>query len=174
MSKKLSDKRLNRVAEAECKVIGYWKEGVSLENDSGKTINELILQTAIGRWRLAYDHRYHANRLLSSNPPHYRSAVSRYYYAMYHSLRACVYIYNMGDDFQEHSKLPLKIPADFPQSMEWQIKMKNARLTRNRADYEPFPRSDRVWQRNANNLKTDADQLIIVSRNYLKNKGCEI
>jgi hypothetical protein len=90
---------------------------------------------------------------------------------MYHAMRSCVFIFHDGDDHQEHSVLPLHIPQDFDSGVDWQNKLKNARLARNKADYEPYPKSDRAWQKTAATIKNDADLLLTASRNYLKSKG---
>src|SRR5260221_8119402 len=164
--------RLKRIAQAECRVIASWKEGVSLERDSGRQIQQLLCMVAADRWWLAQAHRGHANKLLGARPALYRSAVSRYYYSMYHAMRACVFIFHQGDDHQEHSALPLKIPIDFDPATDWQNKLKNARLARNRADYEAYPKADKSWRKAAFSMKGDADLLIATARQYLKIKGC--
>lgn len=175
MSQIFPDTRLIRISKATQKDIEYWKEGVSLQHDADKTIPQLICLVASDRWRLAYQIRYHANKLLRSKPAHYRSSISRYYYTMYHAMRACAYVYYEGDDFSSHSKLPLSIPEDFPNGADdWQRKLKYAHLIRNRADYDPYPKSDKAWQKYAYFLKTDADQLLRLARTYLQNKGCNI
>jgi hypothetical protein len=45
---------------------------------------------------------------------------------------------------------------------------------RNRADYDPYPKAEIKFLLNCQTIKTDADQLIIDSRNYLRSKGCVI
>lgn len=114
MPRVLPNNRLNRLAKATNEQIKYWKEGVSLQNDSGQTVPQLINKAVADRWHFAYEHRHNANKLLKSKPPLYRSAISRYYYAMYHAMRACVFVFKEGDDYQEHIKLQSHIPNDFP------------------------------------------------------------
>ena len=89
-------------------------------------------------------------------------------------MRACAFICHEGDDYEEHSKLPLNIPPDFDTAVDWQNKLKDARLARNNADYEAYPKSDRAWQKTAEVIKSDADLLLTTSRNYLKTKGCTL
>ena len=172
MPRVLSNNRLNRLAKATKNQIEYWKEGASLENDSGRTIPQLIINAAADRWRLAYEHRRNANKLINSKPPLYRSAISRYYYSMYHAMRACVFVFNGGDDYQEHSKLQSHIPRNFPSGPNWKNILKDAREHRNRADYEPYPKSDSAWKQSALSLKNDADLFLAKTRIYLQNKGC--
>lgn len=172
MPKILPNNRLIRLVEGTSEQINYWKEGVSLQKDSGRTIPELINRAAADRWYFAYEHRHNANKLLKSKPPLYRSAISRYYYSMYHAMRACVFVFHGGDDYQEHGKLPLHIPSDFPSEANWQNMLRNARVLRNRADYEPYPKSNVAWKQDALDLKKDADLLLSQARTYLENKGC--
>ena len=174
MPKALPDKRLIRLAEATNVEINYWKEGVSLQKDSGRTIRELISKAAADRWHFAYEHRHDANKLLRSKPPLYRSAISRYYYSMYHAIRACVFVSHGGDDHQEHRELPLYIPRDFPPEPNWQNMLRNARVLRNRADYEPYPKSNKAWRLHAFRLKKNADLLLSTTRTFLQNKGCTL
>ncbi len=172
MARVLSENRRNRLAKATQNQIEDWKEGVSLQNDSGLTISQLISNTAADRWRFAYENRHNANKLLRSRPPLYRSAISRYYYSMYHAMRACVFVNYQGDDYEQHSKLPQHIPDDFPSSPYWQNILKDARNVRNRADYEPYPKSNTAWKPNALQLKNETDLLLSTTRTYLRSKGC--
>ena len=50
-----------------------------------------------------------AERLVGENLC-YRASVSRSYYAMYHAMRAAVFVFHGGDDHQEHKILPAKHP----------------------------------------------------------------
>ena len=168
----LSNDRLIRVSKATKSIIDNWEEGVSLQNVSGHDIASLMRLVASDRWRLGVEHRRQANIILKQVKPLYRSAISRYYYAMYHSMRACVYIYYRGDDNEKHMSLPQNIPADFDTSVNWQNTLKTARETRNRADYDPYPKTDLAWRKYALDIRTDADQLALVTRAYLRRKGC--
>ena len=165
--------RLKRIAEATCDHVRTWKEGVALERDAGKPIGDLLCKVAVDRWALAFRLRAQANQLLNSH--HYRSAISRYYYSMYHSMRACVFIHHEGDDHEKHSELPLYIPPSFdPAGTNWQTKLKDARLLRNRVDYESYPKSEHAWQPDAQTIRQDANLLLKVSRHYLALKGCTL
>jgi uncharacterized protein (UPF0332 family) len=164
--------RLVRVSKSRKEVIDNWAEGVSLCNDSGQTIPELMQLVSVDRWCLACEHRRQANRLRKISM--YRSSVSRYYYAMYHAIRACIYIFHGGDDHEKHLDLPKNIPADFDPGVNWQNKLKDARELRNDSDYNPYPKSDLAWRAAAENLKVDADRLISLTRTYLISKGCKL
>src|ERR1700730_12474750 len=171
----LPSKRLLRVSQAPGELIQSWNERISLAKDSGRTVTELLEKVAADRWTFASTQRAHAEILMKQKPPLYRSAISRYYYAMYHAMRACVLLWNPGDDHEEHNKLPLHIPPDFDQKkVNWQVKLKDARLARNRADYEPYPKANTAWRGVAITLQSDTEDLLRVSRLYLRTKGCSL
>jgi uncharacterized protein (UPF0332 family) len=170
ISKRFPTRRLRRIAEAKGSLINAWKEGASIEADSGETVDDLMRRIATDRLRLARIHKRHAQAFISMTPPQYRSGVSRFYYAMYHAMRACAYLYHKGDDHNAHADLPLKIPQDFPTSSQWQTKLKEAHLARNMADYDPYPMD---WKTVVRTLGQDADDLIAAARIYLKNMGCK-
>lgn len=176
MAKILPNKRLIDISKAPKNIITHWKFGVLIESDSGRPISHLTYLVAADRWYLAYEYKRHANRLLKLRPALYRSAISRYYYSMYHAMRACSYVFHGGDDYERHNDLPSHIPLDFPPSPKgnWQNTLKDARETRNRADYDPYPKSDKAWKPDAMSLKSNADKLLLVSRNYLRSKGCTL
>jgi uncharacterized protein (UPF0332 family) len=166
--------RLRRAAQATIKEIERWKEGADLVRHHASAIHDIVLEAACDRWRLACKHHSGGNKLLQIEPPQYRSAISRFYYSMYHAMRACVYLFHEGDDHQEHSKLPQYIPADFP-GTDWQQILKDARLARNIADYDPYPMMGRGgWKKQALDLRRRASQLIMESKTYLKSKGCKL
>jgi uncharacterized protein (UPF0332 family) len=169
---RLSHARLKRIGEAHASLLENWREGVSLTSDSGLTIEALKLGVASARWKLAAEYRRDAKKLLKLSRPPFRSVISRFYYAMYHSMRAVCYVFHDGDDHQSHSNLPLHIPDDFPDAAIWRNTFKNARLTRNAADYDPYPKSGKIWQRQAEAIRTDAEALLAETRNYLRSKGC--
>jgi uncharacterized protein (UPF0332 family) len=102
----------------------------------------------------------------------YRLAVSRYYYAMYHAMRAAAYKYYGGDDHEEHRTLPGKAPDDMPNSALLGNALKNARERRNAADYEPYPKSNAAWMTDATDLRSSARLMLTDVRNYLRVKGC--
>lgn len=145
--------------------------GESLAARTGYSINDLRNKAVTDRLRLASSILKSAEQLLMSPNPSYRTTVSRAYYAMYHTVRALSYFANGGDDHQEHSKLPGNIPRDFSSLIHWENKLKQARLDRNRADYDPYPKKDEKFEPIAQDLVHSARQLLPVTRQYLKTKG---
>jgi uncharacterized protein (UPF0332 family) len=169
---RLSHVRLKRIGEASASLVNNWREGVSLVSDSGRTIDALTLEVAVARWKLATEYRRDAKKLAGLDRPPFRSVVSRFYYAMYHAMRAACYLYHGGDDHQSHSELPSHIPDDFPDAEIWKNNLKSARLLRNAADYDPYPKSPGFWQGKAAAIKRDAESLLAETRRYLRLKGC--
>jgi uncharacterized protein (UPF0332 family) len=175
MPKILPRKRFLRVSMAASDTIKSWKEGISLAQDSGQTLDKLMAKVAADRLAFAYSQYAHARKLMKSTPGLYRSAISRYYYAMYHAVRACVFISNSGDEYEAHSILPSHIPPNFdPTGRDWQGVLKSARFDRNRADYEPYPKNNGAWRKTAMALQSDAADLLKVARLYLRGKGCAL
>jgi hypothetical protein len=93
---------------------------------------------------------------------------------MYHCFRAVSYYTHGGDDHEEHTVLPSRIPNDFPNRDVWENNLKNARLERNRADYDPYPRQDRRFEVVATDVIQKARLLIPIAVQYLRSKGCRL
>jgi hypothetical protein len=93
---------------------------------------------------------------------------------MYHSARAIVYYVARGDDHEAHAVLPKHLPNDFPDRDDWENEIKTARLERNRADYDPYPKSDRSFATTARTTTTTATNFLAASKRYLARKGCDI
>lgn len=110
---------------------------------------------------------------MQTSPPLYRDAVSRFYYGMYHGLRAVSYHFHGGDDHEAHSELPRYVPAGFPDADLWSNRLKSARERRNSADYDPHPASPAAWRLIAEELETHATELIATVRHHLRAEGCQ-
>ena len=111
---------------------------------------------------------------MATRPPQFRSAISRFYYAMYHAARACVFLENQGDDFQEHTVLPSHLPAQLDSAIDWSLKLNEARLLRNRADYESYPKSIYAWRQHAEEIRVDTSALLRASKLFLQKLGCTL
>jgi hypothetical protein len=77
-----------------------------------------------------------------------------------------------GDDFEEHDKVANGLPADLPDVELWRNKIKDARLKRNEADYEPFMSSDPQFKSASAATLRVADDFFRVCLTYLRSKGC--
>jgi uncharacterized protein (UPF0332 family) len=170
----LAAARRIRIAKATKVLFDQWGEGVDLVASAGLPIDQLRLHAASARLLLAYGHRRDGDLLLQARPPRSRSAISRFYYAMYHAMRAAVFVDHGGDDHEQHSVLPGHVPRNFPTPGVWQNALKSAREHRNKADYDPYPGAPATWSKIAATLKKDADQLLLLTKQYLVGKGCTI
>lgn len=168
----LTEDQLLRVAKADVKTVGLWNAGVVLFRDAGESI--FHSQCRVVAARLAHGDltRAHGTTVMAMPQPIFRLAVNRFYYAMYDYMRAVVYFSTRGDDHQEHSVLPQAIPDDFPQRAQWQTTLKDARLGRNSADYDPYPYDDVNWQALAQQLQIRANDLPAYCLQYLRQRGC--
>jgi len=162
---------LVRVTKAKKNDVERWKEGRHLET-SGRTVEELVDRAVADRYEFAIQFFRTAERAFSDRRPMYRLAVSRYYYSMYHALRAAAYKHHGGDDHEEHRTLPGKIPDDMPNYALLGNTLKNARERRNAADYEPYPKSNLAWEVDAADLRDSARMVLNEVRTYLRAKGC--
>ena len=170
----IDTKRLIRVGQAKCKEQAAWKEGIDLERASGQSIESLQVRVATARIFLAKEMHGYSKLAMKLPKPLYRLAISRAYYSMYHAIRAAAYLHYAGDDHQQHSDLPQKVPSDFPDYEKWANQLKSAREYRNQADYDPYPRSQVYWRRVATLVTNDANELAPLTAKYLRAKGCKL
>ena len=173
MTRRITDSELLLISKAKQEKLKNYSEGVSLAARSGKSIEELRVKVAKDRLALAQQQLIAAKKAIDSTSSLSRTAVSRAYYAMYHAARAATYISFGGDDHEEHSKLPTQLPDDFPDVQNWKIKIKNARLDRNRADYDPYPKKDSEFKECAETLYADARSFLRSAKDYVQTKSTE-
>lgn len=163
---------LLRVAKSKHETIDLFKAGVSLEKRTGYDIDILLSKATVDRIELSQRLRRAAEAATKGTHRSFRSATSRAYYSMYHALRATAFFAHKGDDHEAHSKLPSGIPSDFPDRDNWENDLKNARYERNRADYDPYPKNDLMFEPIAIQLIQKAEALLPIVRSYLKKSGC--
>jgi uncharacterized protein (UPF0332 family) len=174
VTKTLPDVQLLRISKGSAEVLNHIRLGVHITTISDATIEQLIENAARDRYRFAQQFLRSAARALGDKKPQHRLAVSRAYYAMNHAARALVYFVERGDDHEAHSELPKHLPKDFPNRADWENEIKNTRLERNRADYDPYPKSDRAFADSAGSINDAARRFLVVTRRYLTRKGCKI
>lgn len=160
------------VSKAKTNQLTGWQTGVALRQKAGVELSDIQREVASDRFQLSLEFNRQAKRLWKCQPAPYRSIISRHYYAMYHALRACAYLGTPGDDNEEHKKLPSSLPPSLPNSAAWGNALKNARETRNRADYDPYPKSNTAWKIDAEALKVSAISCLADAQSYLKAQGC--
>lgn len=167
-------KDLLLVSKSPKKTIDLFKAGASLQARTGYEIDVLRSKATVDRIELSQRLCLAAKAATNGANASFRSATSRAYYSMYHALRATAYFVHQGDDHEEHTKLPSGIPRDFPGRAAWENDLKGARLERNRADYDPYPKNDLMFKSIALDLIKKAEDLSPVVRSYLKKKGCRL
>jgi hypothetical protein len=91
---------------------------------------------------------------------------------MYHAFRAVTFYVTKGDDHEKHVALPAALPQDFPNRATWENRLKTARLERNKADYDPYPKKDSHFTAYSQQLLQEAQSLMPIARAYLRQKGC--
>lgn len=131
--------------------------------------NDLLRQIVSDRLELAGDHLRTADTLVQLAA--FRSSISRYYYAMYHGARAICFGYHKGDNYQKHSVLPNNLPLNFPNIARWANELNNARLVRNMADYDLYPRASSDWQNDSVSLSVAASEFLAECENFAMSAG---
>jgi uncharacterized protein (UPF0332 family) len=164
---KLSNTHLLHIAKGDAKTLNYFRLGVHITTTSGLTIEQLIDNAAKDRFAFARETLRCARRALNDAEPQYRLALARSYYAMYHAARSVVFFIEGGDDHEAHMELPKYIPKDFPDRERWENEIKTARFERNKADYDPYPKSDRAFSAPARSTFETAGLFIAIARRYL-------
>lgn len=163
--------RLQRIAQADQKLIVAWKEGVDLESALGSKLDELCDAVVIARVELAVRLLKRGDKLMRLRPSAYRDAISRHYYCLYHAFRSAAFFGHIGDDFEQHAKLPQGIPTDFPNLAYWRDELKEVRLARNRADYDLHPPDDLDYRTDALRVQRLATAGVDEVTVYLRSKG---
>jgi uncharacterized protein (UPF0332 family) len=166
----LTDSELLLVSKSNQDTLKNFADGVVLVRRAKVSIQKLQARVARDRLRLAKMQLRDAIVASKATPTLYRTTVSRAYYAMYHAARAATYLSVGGDDHEKHSILPTKFPADFPNAEVWKNRLKNARLERNRADYDPYPLNDSTFSASAAQLILEAKALIASTQQYIRLK----
>jgi len=164
----LTDSELLLISKSSQDTLKNFADGVALVRRARASIGKLQIRVARDRLKLAKMQLRDAVVAFQTTPTLYRTTVSRAYYAMYHAARAATYLSAGGDDHEKHNVLPTKFPADFPNSEVWKNRLKNARLERNRADYDPYPLDDAAFGGLATQMIAEAKQLIKLTQQYIK------
>jgi uncharacterized protein (UPF0332 family) len=124
-------------------------------------------QVVADRFRLAADHLRAADHLLRDEQ--FRSAIGRYYYAMYHAARGTVFGSFGGDDYEKHSTLPKHLPLDLDPGKTMEEELNDARLLRNEADYDVYPTS--AWRSDAISLSIQATSFVAQCSDFSTGEG---
>jgi uncharacterized protein (UPF0332 family) len=158
--RRLSNAHLLELSRSHAKAINQFRLGVQLNTHSGLTIDELLERAARDRFGLAQESLRASKWVLGTSNPRFRVVVARAYYAMYHAARAVVFFIEGGDDHEAHLELPKHLPKDFPERERWENEIKGARYERNRADYDPYPKSDSAFTSAASTTLSAAEEFL--------------
>ena len=160
------------VSKARKEKLDSLSSGVSLVARTGYDLERIRIKAALDRIEFARTILKCAEEALRVNPPMCRTATSRGYYSMYHALRAVTFFVSGGDDHEKHVDLPSQLPRDFPDRATWENCLKTARLERNKADYDPYPKKDKQFATCSQQILQDARTLMPIVRKYIRQKGC--
>jgi len=132
-------------------------------------IIQLIQQATSDRLALASEHLRAGDQLILAFQ--FRSAISRYYYAMYHAARSVVYAETRGDDYEKHHVVVRHLPAQMPNRAKREQQLANARFLRNEADYDVYPFSISEWADDARMLSITATDFVQGCEEFALTKG---
>lgn len=143
---------------------------------SGTTVAQMRAMAARERMDLGLEFLRIGNLLYRSGSRKkdafaYRSAIGRFYYAMFQSARAVVFVDFGGDDNNGHQDLPKHLPHTLPNRAQMINDLKDARIRRNDADYSPYPTAVADWQPIARDLRSTASSFVSTADTYLKTRG---
>ncbi|WP_329187317.1 hypothetical protein [Streptomyces sp. NBC_01428] len=105
---------------------------------------QLLQQIVSDRLLLSGGHLRAGDALLFATQ--YRSAISRFYYAMYQAARAIAFAETKGDDHERHNILPRNLPPGIDSPVVREAELMDARLLRNQADYDIYPINESDWE----------------------------
>jgi len=91
MPRLTGDDALLRVGKATKAALARYREVDHLKQATGLSVEEMRHRATADRWRMAYKCGLRGDVLLLGRPTLFRDAISRHYYAMYHSVRAVVF-----------------------------------------------------------------------------------
>lgn len=131
--------------------------------------NQLLQQVVSDRLLLAGGHLRAGDALLFATQ--YRSAISRFYYAMYQAARAIAFAEIKGDDYERHYILPRKLPATIDNPVMREAELVDARLLRNQADYDIYPINESDWETDARALSATAANFVRMCESFALTNG---
>lgn len=175
MPKAIAPDILRRITKNRKRDLDSFAYGVQLHVMTlGRSLDDLKLRAAADRFKLARDFERSSRTAAKSIPPDLRLVISRAYYAMYYSARAVVFLTFGGDDKEQHNELPKNIPKDFPDHANWINALKNARLERNNADYDPYLPNEHDYKKTADEISMSTRNFLRECKKYLSKKGCRL
>lgn len=142
-----------------------WNLGAYLREQLAVDLDGARHQAVLDRLNLA--RRFLAGARAAFESDRYRDATSRAYYAAYHAFRAATFKATGGDDHEKHADLPNHLPEDLPDPAASKNGLTTARLARNNADYDPYPKTESAWRADAETTIAFAASAIRTARKYV-------
>lgn len=130
---------------------------------------QLLQQVVSDRLLLAGGHLGAGDALLFAMQ--YRSAISRFYYAMYQAARAIAFAETKGDDHERHNILPRNLPAGIDNPVAREAELTDARLLRNQADYDIYPIKESDWESDARALSATSANFVQMCESFALTNG---
>jgi len=146
-------------------------EGV-LETPSLAAYDEAVKTTCRYHITLASDHLAAAR---SSKGPHWRTRVSRAYYAAYAASRAVRFYVTGGfsSEVEDHKKVA-ELPDDFPGLADWNDALTQMRHDRNLADYDAWPDCREKLNKPPLDTFDLASRFVQEAKRYLRARGVTV
>ena len=151
--------------------INLLQNGVRPVGVSGKQIDDLLREASAARFQLARWFLRAPNNSRRTSP---FSIGTRYRGLTTLSIMRPEQLRSShpGDDYERHDKVANGLPLDLPDVELWRNKIKDARLKRNEADYEPFMNSNPSFRLASAAITKAATEFLAVCSTYLRGKGC--
>ena len=159
-------KALLRVSKGTQEDHAGWNLGAYLREQLGVDLEGARSQAVLDRLQLASRFLSAARELFAAG--RHRDATSRAYYAAYHAMRAATFKASGGDDYEKHSDLPGHLPEDLPDPAGSKNGLTTARLARNNADYDPYPKADAAFKSDAEATIEFAAAALRDARKYVR------
>jgi len=134
-----------------------------------------VKEATIRFMRLAEQHLQEA-RQAGRNKKHWRTMVSRAYYACYSASRAVRYFvtgFVALEDVKDHEKIG-ELPGDFRDRKQWQDILFEMRKDRNRADYAPWTTTQRMLFAQPAKILARAEAFVQETKAYLRKRGVQL
>jgi len=120
-------------------------------------LQDIVNELTLDRFNLAKEFLSQAQAQDLSTISGQKIAISRSYYAMYHSARTVIFHYERAD-VEKHEEIAKQLPSTLPNRAHWGFRLNEWRERRNQVDYSPYPKD---------NLHVIAQQALVEAENFL-------
>ena len=120
-------------------------------------LQDIVNELTLDRFNFAREFLSQAQAQDLSTINGQKIAISRNYYAMYHSARTVIFHYERAD-IEGHEGIAKRLPSTLPNREYWNIRLNEWRERRNQVDYSPYPKD---------NLHAIAQQALVETEDFL-------